>query len=224
MKMKNCKVILWDFDGTIADTGKDVWNSIRYAAYKCGGNLPEEFMKDNSNLGKPIEDIYQQVCPYPGNARLQEFDSWITRHYRQISRYEDTYMYFGIQDLLTEMKNKKIKNYIITMKPQEALERILEIKKWDKLFDGWLSPDSFSGCEQSKSELIAHIINEMPYGKSQYIYVGDTWSDVEASHNNDIACIGVSYGDGDTQKLKEYNPEYFVDTVEEIKIILEEGV
>lgn len=222
--MKKYKAILWDFDGTIANTGRDVWNSIRYAAQKCGGKISEEFMKDNSNLGKPIEEIYQQIHPNPGNTRLQEFDTWITKHYRQISQYEETYMYAGILEILNETRKKNIKNYIITMKPQKALERILEIKKWQDLFDGWLSPDSLLGEEKSKSELITYIINKMPYEKSQFIYIGDTWSDVVASHNNGIKCIGVCYGDGDTDKLKKYNPEYLINSVGQIKKIIEEGV
>lgn len=222
--MKKYKVILWDFDGTIADTGKDVWNSIQYAAQKCGGKIPEEFKKDNSNLGKPIREIYQEIVPYPGDAKLDEFDTWITKHYRQLSNYEDTYMYAGIQEVLEAMQQRNIKNYIVTMKPQKALERILKIKHWDHLFDGWLSPDSLSNKEKSKSELIQHLMNVTTNKKDEFIYIGDTWSDVTAAHKNGIACIGVSYGDGDPEKLKNCNPEYFVNTVEEVKKIIKEGV
>lgn len=224
IKMEKYKVIFWDFDGTVADTGRDVWNSIQYAAQKCGGKIPEEFRKDNSNLGKPIKDIYQEICPYSGDEKLKEFDEWITKHYRQLSEYEDTHMYAGIREILESMRNRNIKNYIITMKPQKALERILKIKHWENLFDGWLSPDSLLGNEKSKSELIQYLINVMTYEKSKFIYIGDTWSDVVAAHNNGIACMGVSYGDGDAEKLRRYNPEYFVNTVEEIKKNLEEGV
>ena len=31
------KVILWDFDGTLANTGADVWDSLEYAAGKLDG-------------------------------------------------------------------------------------------------------------------------------------------------------------------------------------------
>lgn len=30
------KVILWDFDGTLANTGADVWDSLEYAGWEAG--------------------------------------------------------------------------------------------------------------------------------------------------------------------------------------------
>lgn len=39
------RIRLWDFDGTLADTGRDVWNSIQYAAKKCGGEIDRDYMK-----------------------------------------------------------------------------------------------------------------------------------------------------------------------------------
>ena len=51
------RIRLWDFDGTLADTGRDVWNSIQYAAKKCGGEIDRDYMKKDSNLGKPLAEI-----------------------------------------------------------------------------------------------------------------------------------------------------------------------
>ena len=45
------KVILWDFDGTLANTGADVWDSLEYAAGKLGGSMDEKFKSCDSNLG-----------------------------------------------------------------------------------------------------------------------------------------------------------------------------
>ena len=39
------RIRLWDFDGTLADTGRDVWNSIQYAAKKCVGEIDRDYMK-----------------------------------------------------------------------------------------------------------------------------------------------------------------------------------
>ena len=60
------RIRLWDFDGTLADTGRDVWNSIQYAAKKCGGEIDRDYMKKDSNLGKPLAEIFEKVMPYPG--------------------------------------------------------------------------------------------------------------------------------------------------------------
>lgn len=214
--------ILWDFDGTLAYTGADVWGSLEYAAQKCGGTIPAQYRKDDSNLGKSVWEIFHQVTPFPGEDKYEEYDELVRIHYRTISEYPGTCLYEGIRELLLRLREKGAVNSIITMKPREALERILDKKGWGGYFEERYSPDSFSGTEKTKSELIRHVIEREP--DKSYVYIGDTWSDVRAAHDNGIPCIAVTYGDGDTEKLTGEQPEYIADDVSGIADILEKGV
>lgn len=214
--------ILWDFDGTLAYTGADVWGSLEYAAQKCGGTIPLLYRKEDSNLGKSVWEIFHQVTPFPGEDKYKEYDDLVRIHYRTISEYPGTYMYEGIRELLIRLRENGAVNSIITLKPEEALERILDKKGWGVFFQERYSPDSFPGTEKTKSELIRHVIEREP--DRDYVYIGDTWSDVRAAHDNGIPCIAVTYGDGDTVKLTGENPEYIVDDVSGIADILEKGV
>lgn len=54
------------------------------------------------------------------------------------------------------------------------------------------------------------------------MYIGDTWSDVEASRENQIDCIGVTYGDGEEEMLLSKNPTYCARSVDEIDCALKE--
>ena len=101
------KVILWDFDGTLANTGADVWDSLEYAAGKLGGSMDEKFKSCDSNLGKPMREIFRQVHPFPGEEKLATFDEWVTIHYRTISEYPKTELYPGIREILEEDAKKK---------------------------------------------------------------------------------------------------------------------
>lgn len=218
------KKILWDFDGTLAYTSKDVWNSLEYSAMKCGGKLPKNFISNDSNLGKPMKEIFDHIFPVPNEEKYEIFEEFVRVHYRTLSEYKDTCFYPGIQKLLTEMTKAGISHYIITMKPEEALKRILKKKGWLELFEGFCSPDSFPEEEKTKSEMIAHVLQKAGQEKSQYVYIGDTWSDVQAANENGIDCIGVAYGDGDTERLLACHPKYYVQDVSEIKNIVKEGV
>ena len=220
--MKKYKVILWDFDGTLAYTCRDVWNSIEYAAEQLGGKVSPEYMSKDSNLSNPLENIYRNVEPYPGEKELKKFDELITLHYRRLSDYTNTVLYEGIEKVLRCNKKNNLKNFIITMKPREALERILVKKRWSYLFDGWLSPDSFGDTMMTKSELISIAIGNFRVKSDEIVYIGDSWSDVRAATENSIDCIGVSYGDGDVDRLMEEKPRYCVDSPSEIEMILKE--
>lgn len=226
----NKKILLWDFDGTLAYTGADVWVSLQYAAEKLGGKIPESFMKKDSNLGKSVKEIFHVIEPYPGDECYEKYDELVTVHYRKMNEYQNTSLYEGIRLLLLRMKMQGFVNYIVTMKPQEALERILKKKEWEVLFDKWYSPDSFQGREKTKKEMIEYVLycdrgQQKQDGDidNNYIYIGDTWSDVRAAHENQIPCIAVTYGDGETNRLLLERPEYVAENVTQLGNILREG-
>lgn len=215
------KVILWDFDGTLADTGADVWDSLKYAAGKLGGRMDEQFMRRDSNLGKPMEEIFRQVHPFPGEEKISTFDEWVTIHYRTISEYPKTRFYPGIQEILEQTCREGVQNYIITLKPEEALLRILQKKGWSKWFTGCFSPDSFGEEKKTKAMVIADVMASQQEEPGQVVYIGDTFSDVNAAHESGIPCIGVTYGDGDTDRLKAAGPDYLAENGEELQELLQ---
>ncbi len=214
------KIVLWDFDGTLANSAQDVWESLDYAANQCGGELPEDF-KNNSNLSLPLWKIYENVHPYAGDENLEQFEKQVRIHYRTKNRFEKTVLYTGIEDLLCLLNKKKIKNYIITMKPHQALRNILANKGWNQYFEGAISPDSFfpdAENQMTKSEMISFVIRQTGGEKRDYIYIGDTWTDIEAAHDNQIECIAVTYGDGEAEKLLLKKPEYCARNVREVAV------
>ena len=236
-------IVLWDFDGTLADTGQDVWGSLEYAARILGGKIEETFRARDSNLGKPMQEIFQAIVPALDSGLQEKFEELVKVHYRTLQEFPRTSLYPGMEGLLGELAAEGVMNYIITLKPREALERILEKKGWARYFAGWLSPDSFVKADRAcrlmknhpegagayagrvctKSQLIAWFLKETGAGKRS-VYVGDTYSDVEACGDNGLECIGVTYGDGDTQALLAAKPAAVAADVKIIGKLLKEGI
>ncbi|MDK7859436.1 HAD family hydrolase, partial [Klebsiella pneumoniae] len=82
-------------------------------------------------------------------------------------------------------------NAIVTNKPLDALEKILNIKKWIELFDSWISPDSLyseSKVYMSKEEMISLMISKYNISPFDCVYIGDSYSDVESSRENCVDC------------------------------------
>lgn len=217
------RLVLWDFDGTLADTSLDVWGSLAFAAERCGGRLPAEIVRDNSHLGKPIGTLFRFIDPFPGEAMLAEFERLVRVHYRKMNDYAGTNLYPGVLPLIGELRRSGITNFIVTNKPREALEHILAVKGWARLFDGWITPDETDGQEMTKSEMITSAIGRFKVERRHCVYVGDTWSDVEAARLSGIDCIAVTYGDGDEQSLRAQSPTFCVADVDAVSALLKKG-
>ena len=106
------RCLLWDFDGTLADTGSDVWNSLTYAARRAGGAIDDLYMRDDANLADPMDEIMRHVIPYPGEAYLETFDEDVRVHYRTLNDFSRTRLYPGIQSMLNELKEHGVRNII----------------------------------------------------------------------------------------------------------------
>ena len=218
------RCLLWDFDGTLADTGSDVWNSLTYAARRAGGAIDDLYMRDDANLADPMDEIMRHVIPYPGEAYLETFDEDVRVHYRTLNDFSRTRLYPGIQSMLNELKGHSVRNIIVTNNPEGAVRRILGSKGWANLFDDWICPDSIPGREATKVEMIAEIVRRHGIAPRQCLYVGDTFSDIEAARTNGISCIAVTYGDGDEIALLSRNPAYVAHDIAELNDIMTDTV
>ena len=216
------RMVLWDFDGTLADTGGDVWRSLDYAAKMCGGSFPENYMNDAVHLGESLNTIFRRIEPFPGEAAFTQFKNSVMTHYRTMNDYATTRLYPGVLALLGELRLQRIVSVIVTDKPRQALERLLRAKGWADLFDGWTSPDSIPGRHMDKTAMIEAMLYRYQADADNCIYVGDRWGDIEAARRNGVDCIAVTYGDGDARLLHEHAPAYCVDDVATLGLTLKE--
>lgn len=217
-------VVLWDFDGTIANTALDVWISLEKSVQLFGRRLPDQLLEDSSNLSLPMPEICATFIPPIDGAEITAFEREVARQYREVSKHENTVLYPGIAEALTGLRRAGGKSFIVTNKPQPALERVLEIKGWGQLFDGWWCVNPQGPNLKSKSDLIARAIKASRGRPSEFVMVGDSAGDIVAAHEVGVSSIGVTYGDGDTSDMISVCPDYLVsDGRELLSILLEES-
>ena len=195
------KAILWDFDGTLVSSQDDVWASLAYAAAQFGATLPEAYAGDPRNLADPIGAIFRHTVPFPGERNERQFEDLVAAHYRHLSDYAATELYPGVRRLLEELCHDRVPSHIVTVKPKEALVRILDVKGWGDLFSGWDTPDRDAGDKRSKALMVAEALDRYRVSARECVLVGDSWSDGEAAHANGIDFVAATYGDGDTDRL-----------------------
>lgn len=214
------KLVLWDFDGTLANTHEDVWISLQYAARAFGGAIPRKVLTDASRLGAPMEELFRTVDPFPGDGKVAEFTDLVRSHYRNLNDHANTSFYPGILELMCRLRSIQIVNFIVTNKPRKSLERLLNIKGWANLFNGWITPDSVLGITLSKEQMIRMTLDRYMFDLSDCVFVGDTWSDIKAANVNHLDSIAVTYGDGDINRLKNEQPTYMADDAGRVSDIL----
>jgi len=207
------KTVIFDFDGTIA-------NTLPYTFRNLFELLKEE--KVNINEQKMIKDVRSKNF----QELMKEWKiSWVRLPFilgkiKQIQKdlfneIEKIKFFPGIKKLLVELKRK---NYILAILSSNLDNNIIKFLKLNNLdyFDYIHCGSEILG----KSVAISNFIKENGWKKEESIYVGDELRDLEACQKSGVKMIGVSWGLNTTEILKKRGADFIVKKPSEILKII----
>lgn len=207
------KYVIFDFDGTIADTSEGVTASIIYALESYGIEVPSEEVLRRF-FGPPL------VAGFMKNVNVdEETAEKLTAKYRQL--YNDNAMYLlelydGMGELLERLKEDKIKMAIASSKPRKFFDRLLRHLEITDYFDA-VSGASLDDKDSGKKEIIENACNILGVeDKSEVIMVGDRHYDINGAKEAGIKCIAVTFGFGSREEFEEAGADYIVDSPKEV--------
>ena len=189
----NCKkLIIFDLDGTLLDTSKGIFNSVRYAEKKMGlHSVKEEDLVQF--LGPPPAKIYQSLY----NLNEQESIEATKYHRSYGSKYAiyEANLYPGVPEILERLFVENFRLAVATLKRQNIAEKILNLYGIDKYFIYVAGMDTMETC--TKADLIKQICDKERITElDDVLMVGDSWYDYEGARATGVDFLGVSYGFG----------------------------
>lgn len=211
--MSKYQVVLFDLDGTLIDTSRGIFNSVRYAEQKMGF--------------EPIadEDLGRFVGPPPVQSYMtnhgvsEEAAREATKYHREYGLKYGIYeaeVYPGIVELLQELKSEGIKLGVCTLKRQDVAEKVLEHFGLLPYFDVVVGIDQQESLTKAGTIDIA-LKSMQREDKEHVVLVGDSVYDAEGATEAGIEFFGVLYGFGMHETQKEYR---IIETVEKLKELL----
>lgn len=213
--MKKIKFIVFDFDGTIADTlpfsfqkfleiarllqiddltDKEIINEIRSKSY-------QELLKDN------FKRSWLKI-PFVISA-IKNMQVELEKEMENIKFFP------GVKKLLFDLKKAGYKLAIISSNRVENINKFIKHNKIN-IFDFIHGKTDLFG----KAGYLEKFLNDFKLEKSEVIYAGDEIRDVEACHKVGIKIIGVSWGLHTIKALKKAGVDYLVKKPSEILQII----
>ena len=212
------QVLLFDFDGTLFDTGPGVINCVVYALEHLGIYEPDK-QKLRKFMGPPLYDMFREL--YGLNDAL---GNEAVRLYRE--RYQPTGIwecapYPGIVELLKKLRGAGYLLAVATSKPTPSAIRILERYQMESLFD-FICGSEFDGTRSKKSEVVKAVLEHFEIQKcpDQALMIGDRKYDVLGASAVCVPCLGVRYGYGEPGELEEAGAIVVVDSIKELEAYL----
>ena len=204
--------VIFDFDGTIADTRRGVFDSIIYALTSYGYEVPDEEVL-NSFLGPPLHASFKNTT-----SCTDELAQVLTDKYREL--YTDNAMYRlqlfdGVEEMLREMKTCGIKLAIASSKPEKFFSKLLAHLGITQYFDV-VCGASLGDIHNTKQAIIARAMKELSADKDKTLMVGDRMFDIEGARENGIKSAGVVFGFDYEDELKTAGADFIVKTTKQL--------
>ena len=204
------KLILFDFDGTIADTFPYIiilYNKFG-SAYGFGTISENELERLK---GKTIPELMKEF-----NVSLFRLPFLIGKVRRELySQIDKVKPFPRIKKVIETLKKRDLTLGVVSSNSKENIERFFK-KNTMRGFD-------FIHCERNifgKDKVFENIIRKYGFPKEDVIYIGDEVRDIEACRKAGIDVISVTWGFNKKELLKKENPTLIADTPEKLLCLL----
>jgi phosphoglycolate phosphatase len=205
------KVIIFDFDGTIADT-VDALVTIANRLAREFGYIPI----NSQELALLRNLTAREIIKYSG-VSLFKIPFLVKKVKGELKHnIHELHLINGIKAALVELHDQGYHLGIITSNSQENVHEFLKCHKLDHLFDFIYSGVTIFG----KTTIINNVLRQKQFKPEAVIYVGDETRDVESAKKANIKVIAVSWGFNSSEALGKQNPDFLIHDPSELVSVI----
>ena len=210
------KLAVFDFDGTIIDSNKDIATLANMFREKKG--LPPKSLDEiNGYIGDGVKKLLERSVPEIENVaqyKQEYLDLYIN------NPVMETKLYPNVRETLFSLRDRQYIFALLTNKPELITRKILNKLGLSELFRIVIGEDSLS--ERKPDPLTLNfIINELDTDKEQTVMIGDGINDVLVAKNTRVKSIFCKYGYGNSNEIiKKLKPDYIIEKFEQLTEIL----
>ena len=211
------KLILFDLDGTLVDSARDLYRAMNLTLQDLGRPLVTE-QQIRTWVGKGASQLCSCVIQYQDHHLDPEQQQKLLQHFLMVYQHNlcvDTVIYEGVLDFLDDCQAQHKTLACVTNKPYQAsVELLRQLNLLDR-FALVIGGDSLTNRKPHPEPLL-HAMQHFSQQPAQTLMIGDSSNDVEAARRAGIDCIVVSYGYNHGENIADCQPQQVVDRLVEL--------
>lgn len=201
------KALIFDLDGTLADTLADIGAAMNHALESMG--LPTHPLAAYAQfVGEGVERLAERALPPQAAARKDEAVAAYAAHYAK-SMFDRSHPYSGIPELLDEFNRRGLPLAVLSNKPHDATRQMIAT-----LFGRWpwrAVVGQRSGIPKKPDPTAAlAIAHELECEPARIGFIGDTAVDMQTARAAGMRAIGVLWGFRDRLELEAAGAQLIV--------------
>ena len=204
------RIIFFDLDGTLTDAGPGIKACINYALNKM--NFKKLGMDSDWVVGPSLWGTFKKLGIPEEN--LNEAVNLYRERYN-VKGYLENSVYLGIPGQLAMLLEMGYVLSLATSKPTVSASAILEYFDLTRYFS-YEFGSNLDGSLSDKSILLKHALAVTGFEPNNALMIGDRQYDIIGAKSNLIKSVGVSYGYGSTNELREAGADLLIEKPAEL--------
>ncbi|MGD0017029.1 MAG: HAD family hydrolase [Verrucomicrobiia bacterium] len=211
------RAVLFDLDGTLADTLADLANAINHTLTALGCPT-HPLAAYRYFIGDGVRDLCLRALPADRQHLADDAQRLMRAHY-DAHCFDETRLYPGILELVAALHQRGLKLAVLSNKPDVFTKRMIEYYFRPSPFDivrGQiakvpLKPDPTAARQ---------IAEELGVPPIQWLYLGDTNTDMRTACNAGMYAVGVLWGFRERVELVESGAQRVIAKPEDVLQLL----
>jgi beta-phosphoglucomutase len=211
------EAVIFDWDGTLADTRKAIVISFQKALKEINLEVPTEYIERRIGIG--ASETFREILN-AANRRVDEkvVKQLVERKSKvQIELANEVTLFGGARDLLEALQGK-VKAGLASMNNRSVIMHLLQINDIVDCFDTILTVEAVSRSKPDP-EIFLKTAIQLDALPGKNVVLEDSLFGVKAAKSAHMGCIAVTTGVYTKQELEKERPDLIVKTLKDPQIL-----
>jgi HAD superfamily hydrolase (TIGR01509 family) len=219
---RNVEAIFFDFEGTLVDFQWNLIGAVRETIQMLGtsgfpieqlqgfkySTLLNEVMKIAVELRRPPDEVREKIGAIYDRYDEDALTRWTLRP--------------NARQFLSALKAKGMKTGLISNVGKKAMEKAFKKMQLQRFFDAVVTRNDVNALKPS-GEGIRLALTRLQVMKDRALFIGDSLDDIQATKEAGLKVIIILGGENANTDLRPANPDFLIQSFDEIIVLLEEG-
>jgi 2-phosphoglycolate phosphatase len=216
--LRDVELIIYDLDGVLVDSTEAIVEAFEHTLREIGVEYEEDRLMPL--MGHGLIHILREVLPEEHRGREWELRERYIHHFQNTDA-SLTKLLPGVEEALRRLKELGYRQSVATNKTSSEAKRILRTLGVDDVFDlvvGFLDVPN----AKPAPDMILYTLERLGVEKEHAVFVDDTAFGLEAGVEAGVNTVGITTGYHTREQLMEVQPDYVVDSMDELERLLSE--
>lgn len=211
------KALLFDFDGTLADTASIIISTFHHS-FKLKGIADRTDAEIKATIGLPLFNSYKKLHPELSDEDCNHLVKLYRANYLEVA-LKNLKAYPHVEEVLKKAKEDGYKMAVVSSKLTSLIELMVHALHFDSYFLAYIGEDQ-PVRKKPAPDMALLAMKKLGVKPEESIVIGDSPYDIRMGNSAGCQTVWASYGYGSFDSVMKEKPTYRIKNIEELIDVL----